>query len=53
MSCACGMFAGIYVNLFLFSLFILIDKSQSVIVDTAALRRIKWVEEVSTLHPWE
>ena len=53
MSCACGMFAGIYVNLFLSSLFILIDKSQSVIVDTAALRRIKWVEEVSTLHPCE
>jgi len=53
MSCACGMFAGIYVSLFLSSLFILIDKSQSVIVDTAALRRVKWVEEVSTSHPCE
>jgi len=53
MSCACGMFAGIYVNLFLSSLSILIDKPQSVVVDTAALRRVKWVEEVSALHPCE
>ena len=40
-------------NLFLSSLFILVDNPQSVVVDTAMLRKVKWVEEVSILRPCE